>query len=117
MASKGEVTMDNNFHNHQREVFYSKYKNFFSDFANLEYALFDVMDLTKEKIDEIKYASTILWQIFLKVGKQFKHLSEDQLLALGIRKEMVPYIQLDYLQQQSILARFDFICTEDGAIK
>ncbi|MFJ7952381.1 glutathionylspermidine synthase family protein [Lysinibacillus sp. NPDC096418] len=109
--------MDNNFHNHQREVFYSKYKNFFSDFANLEYALFDVMDLTKEKIDEIKYASTILWQIFLKVGKQYKHLTEEQLLALGIREEMYPYIQLDYLQQQSILARFDFICTEDGAIK
>ena len=54
---------------------------------------------------------------FLKVGKQFKHLSVDQLLALGIRPEMIPYIQLDYLQQQSVLARFDFICTEEGYIK
>lgn len=109
--------MNKNSYSKQREVFYAQFNNFFSDFANLEYALYDVMNLPKEKIEEIKYASTILWQIFLKVGKQFKRLSDEQLLALGIRKEMLPYIQLDYLQQQSILARFDFICTEDGELK
>ncbi|KMY29753.1 glutathionylspermidine synthase [Lysinibacillus xylanilyticus] len=107
--------MDNYFQ--QRQAFYSQFPNFFPDFEDLEYALYDVLDLPKEKIDEINYASTILWKIFLKVGKQFKHLSDEQLLALGIRSEMLPYIQLDYLQQQSILARFDFICTEDGQIK
>ncbi|RAX29117.1 UNVERIFIED_CONTAM: glutathionylspermidine synthase, partial [Escherichia coli] len=38
-------------------------------------------------------------------------------IALGIREEMIPYIGLDYLPQQSVLARFDFICTEDGSLK
>lgn len=109
--------MENNSYSTQREAFYAQYNHFFSDFANLEYALYDVMHLPKENIEEIKYATTILWQIFLKVGKQFKRLSNEQLVALGIREEMLPYIQLDYLQQQSILARFDFICTEDGGIK
>ena len=101
----------------QRLKFYSQFPNFFSDFEDLEYALYDVMELQKEKIDEIYYATKMLWQIFLKVGKQFKHLTDEQLFALGIRSEMMPYIELDYLQQQSILARFDFICTEEGDIK
>ncbi|POZ57401.1 putative acid--amine ligase YjfC [Lysinibacillus sphaericus] len=101
----------------QRLKFYSQFPNFFFDFEDLEYALYDVMELQKEKIDEIYYATNMLWQIFLKVGKQFKHLTDEQLFALGIRSEMMPYIELDYLQQQSILARFDFICTEEGDIK
>lgn len=101
----------------QRLKFYSQFPNFFFDFEDLEYALYDVMELQKEKIDEIYYATNMLWQIFLKVGKQFKHLTDEQLFALGIRSEMIPYIELDYLQQQSILARFDFICTEEGDIK
>lgn len=101
----------------QRLKFYSQFPNFFYDFEDLEYALYDVMELQKEKIDEIYYATNMLWQIFLKVGKQFKHLTDEQLFALGIRSEMMPYIELDYLQQQSILARFDFICTEEGDIK
>lgn len=103
--------------NKQRQKFYSQFPHFFYDVENLAYALYDVKELPKEQIDELYYASNILWQIFLKVGKQFKHLTEQQLCALGIRAEMVPYIHLDYLQQQSILARFDFICTEDGHIK
>lgn len=101
----------------QRQAFYSKFPHFFPDFEDLEYALYDVLELPKQQIDQLHYATQILWRIFLKVGKQFKHLSCDQLLALGIRPEMIPYIQLDYLQQQSVLARFDFICTEDGHIK
>ncbi|WP_155590430.1 glutathionylspermidine synthase family protein [Lysinibacillus cavernae] len=104
-------------HTQQRKAFYAKYPDFFPDFEDLEYALYDVLALPKQQIDKIHYATQILWRIFLKVGKQFKHLSVDQLLALGIRPEMIPYIQLDYLQQQSVLARFDFICTEDGDIK
>ncbi len=109
--------MEHDIYCKQRQLFYCQFPNFFSDFEDLEYALYDVMELPKEKIDEIYYASNILWQIFLKVGKQFKHLTAEQLVALGIRSEMIPYIGLDYLQQQSILARFDFICTEDGNIK
>ncbi|MFJ7406866.1 MULTISPECIES: glutathionylspermidine synthase family protein [unclassified Lysinibacillus] len=109
--------MEQDTYSKQRQKFYSQFPNFFSDFEDLEYALYDVMELTKEKIDELYYASKILWQIFLKVGKQFKHLTDEQLFALGIRSEMTPYIELDYLQQQSILARFDFVCTEDGNIK
>lgn len=104
-------------HTQQRQAFYSKFPHFFPDFEELEYALYDVLELPKQQIDQLHYATQILWRIFLKVGKQFKHLSCDQLLALGIRPEMIPYIQLDYLQQQSVLARFDFICTEDGHIK
>ena len=80
----------------QRLKFYSQFPNFFSDFEDLEYALYDVMELQKEKIDEIYYATKMLWQIFLKVGKQFKHLTDEQLFALGIRSEMMPYIELDY---------------------
>lgn len=104
-------------YNEQRRAFYNQYAHFFSDVENLEYALFDVMPFSQEKMDEIQYATNMLWGIFHKVGKQFKHLNREQLLALGIRDEMIPYIHLDYLPQQSVLARFDFICTEEGAIK
>ncbi|WP_431028746.1 glutathionylspermidine synthase family protein [Lysinibacillus sp. LZ02] len=102
----------------KREAFYAPYKEtFFADFADLEYALYDVMVLSKEKIDEIRFASQMLWGIFCKVAQQLPHLSKEQLLALGIREEMLPYISLNYLQEMAVLARFDFICTEDGRIK
>ncbi|TSI05745.1 glutathionylspermidine synthase family protein [Lysinibacillus sp. BW-2-10] len=104
-------------YNINRKAFYSQFNQFFADFADLEYALYDVMMMKKEKIDEIQYATNILWKVFSKVGKQFKKLKKEQLLALGIREEMIPYLHLDYLPQQSILARFDFICTEIGDIK
>jgi len=102
----------------QREAFYAPYKEtFFADFIDFEYALYDVMVLPKEKIDEIRFASQMLWGIFCKVAQQLPHLSKEQLLALGIREEMLPYISLNYLQEMAVLARFDFICTADGRIK
>lgn len=104
-------------HQNQRKNFYNQYPHFFSDIEDLEYALFDIMKLPMEKVGELYYATNILWQIFNKVSKQFKHLEPEQLIALGIREEMIPYLHLDYLQQQSVLARFDFICTENGDIK
>lgn len=101
----------------RRTAFYNQFPHFFANVDTLEYALYDIMPMPKEKIEEIYYATNILWRIFQKVAKQFKHLSADQLLMLGIREEMIPFISLDYLPQQSVLARFDFICTENGAIK
>ncbi|MGE7023407.1 glutathionylspermidine synthase family protein [Solibacillus cecembensis] len=101
----------------QRTAFYSQYPHFFANVDQLEYALYDIMPMTQEKIDEIYDATNILWRIFQKVAKQFKHLSAEQLVMLGIREEMIPFFSLDYLPQQSVLARFDFICTEEGAIK
>ena len=82
----------------KRAAFYAPYKKtFFADFVDLEYALYDVMVLPKEKIDEIHFASQMLWGIFCKVAQQLPHLSKEQLLALGIREEMLPYISLNYL--------------------
>ena len=107
----------NPIYNENRKNFYKQFNNFFPDFDELEYALYDTMKMTKEQLTEINYASNILWKIFNKVSKQFRKLEPEQLIALGIREEMIPYIGLDYLPQQSVLARFDFICTEDGAIK
>lgn len=101
----------------KRKAFYSQFQNFFYDIEDLEYAIYDVMQMTKEQIDEIKYASNILWKVFTKVSKQFKKLNKEQLVNLGIREEMVPFIDLDYLPQQSVLGRFDFIISESGEIK
>ena len=107
----------NPIYNENRKNFYKQFNNFFPDFDELEYALYDTMKMPKEQLTEINYASNILWKIFNKVSKQFRKLEPEQLIALGIREEMIPYIGLDYLPQQSVLARFDFICTEDGTIK
>ncbi|MEK4698181.1 glutathionylspermidine synthase family protein [Solibacillus sp. FSL R7-0668] len=102
----------------KREAFYAPYKDrFFADFVDLEYALYDVMVLPEKKIEEIRFASHMLWGIFCKVARVLPTLSKEQLLALGLREEMLEYLQLDYLNQMAVLARFDFICTEDGRIK
>lgn len=102
----------------KRGTFYAPYKDtFFADFPDLEYALYDALVIPKEKIEEIRFASQMLWGIFERVAKQLPNLPREQLLVLGIREEMLPYISLDYLQQMAVLARFDFICTEDGRIK
>ncbi|ATP40776.1 glutathionylspermidine synthase [Solibacillus sp. R5-41] len=104
-------------HLKKRKYFYDQHPHFFADIEDLEYALFDIMQLSKEKVDELYYATNVLWQTFHKVSKQFKHLEPEKLIALGIREEMIPYLDLDYLPQQSVLARFDFICTEKGDLK
>lgn len=54
-------------HTQQRQAFYSKFSDFFSDFEDLEYALYDVLELPKQQIDQLHYATQILWRIFLKV--------------------------------------------------
>lgn len=100
-----------------RAEFYKQYPTFCANIEQLEYALYDIMKMDKSKIEEIHYTTNVLWKVFCKVSKQFPKLSVEQLLALGIRKEMLPYISLDYLPQQSVLARFDFICTANGDIK
>lgn len=116
--SKGMFNL-NTTENYQvkRKAFYSQFTNFFYDIEDLEYAIYDVMPIAKEQIEEIKYASNILWKIFTKVSKQFKKLNKEQLISLGIREEMIPFIDLDYLPQQSVLARFDFILSKSGELK
>ncbi|WP_341322070.1 glutathionylspermidine synthase family protein [Solibacillus sp. FSL H8-0523] len=102
----------------KRAKFYAPYKDsFFADFVNLEYALYDVMVIPRKKIEEIRFASHMLWGIFCKVARVLPHMPKEQLLALGLRQDMLPYINIDYLNEMAVLARFDFICTDDGRIK
>lgn len=51
-------------HTQQRQAFYSKFPDFFPDFEDLEYALYDVLELPKQQIDQLYYATQILWRIF-----------------------------------------------------
>ncbi|MCH7323828.1 glutathionylspermidine synthase family protein [Solibacillus sp. MA9] len=102
----------------KRQAFYAPYKDsFFADFVDLEYALYDVMVLPEKKIEEIRFASQMLWGFFCKIARVIPTLPKEQLLALGFRKEMLAYLNLDYLEHMAVLARFDFICTDDGRIK
>ena len=102
----------------KRAAFYAPYSDrFFADFVDLEYALYDVMVLPEKKIEEIHFASQMLWGIFCKIARLLPELPKEQQLALGLREEMLPYLDLDYLNQMAVLARFDFICTDDGRIK
>jgi glutathionylspermidine synthase len=103
----------------KRKAFYQQFPHFFSDFQDpkLEYALYDILPLRQQQVDEIRFATRALWYIFVKVAKQFKYLSQEQLLLMGFREEMLPFLDLDYLNRPSVLARFDFICDDNGGIK
>lgn len=114
--------MKNNMeYNEKRKAFYSQYPHFFSDFdfenPPLEYALYQVLEMPISLIRELKYATEILWRIHVKMYRMVKELEQNDLLRLGFHEEILSYIHLNYLNQPSILSRFDFVCTDDGKIK
>lgn len=106
-------------YNEQRKAFYSKYPHFFSDFENppLEYALYQVKELSRTQMDELTYATEILWNVHVKMAKNVKTLSKESLINLGFKEEILPYLHLDYLSGPSILSRFDFVFTAKGELK
>src|SRR5690606_2806103 len=53
----------------------------------------------------------------VKMYRMVKELEQNDLLRLGFHEEILSYIHLNYLNQPSILSRFDFVCTDDGKIK
>src|SRR5690606_21758874 len=114
--------MKNNMeYNEKRKAFYSQYPHFFSDFnfenPPLEYALYQVLEMPISLMRELKYATEILWRIHVKMYRMVKELEQNDLLRLGFHEEILSYIHLNYLNQPSILSRFDFVCTDDGKIK
>lgn len=102
-----------------RSSFYSKYPNFFSTFIEpkLEYGLYGVKLFSKNKIDEIRYATNELWKLFIKAKNYIKQMDSGQLTELGYPKELHEFLKFDYLTHHTALSRFDFVVSEDGRIK
>lgn len=99
----------------KRKNFFDKYPDFFSDFPEqgLEYALYGSLKLSKEKVDEIKYASEEVWKVLRKVKNYVLHLEDWEIEELGYPKKLIPYMKLDYLTFDTVLSRFDFIVKEN----
>ncbi|MFY0516411.1 glutathionylspermidine synthase family protein [Lysinibacillus sp. UGB7] len=108
-------------YNQERKAFFGQYPYFFANFEDpnypLEYALFDTHEISMKQAVELSYATEMLWKIHKKATVMILDLTDEQLELMGFRSEILPYIRLNYLQNPSILGRFDFICTDNGQIK
>lgn len=102
----------------KRKSFYNRHKNFFADFeeAGLEYGLYGVKTFPREVVNEINYATEELWKVFKKVKEYIKGVSYEEFVKLGYSGDMYELIQSDYVDNDTVVSRFDFI-VKDGQIK
>lgn len=98
----------------QREKVYQKIEYFWPDLYGSEYALLDIKILSKKTIETIQKATNRVGRIFFKTAKLLRKADDDTLRQLDIPAEMLPYIRHKALPVESIIARCDFVQTDDG---
>lgn len=97
-----------------RRSFYSNFPNFWYDLYDAEYSLYHVLGINQEVIKELKQATYRMGLIYDKTARLLRQLSNDQLLDLGFPSATLPYLKLKTIYPETVIARFDFVATEDG---
>lgn len=99
---------------HERKRVYETIDHFWPDLYGEEYALFDVYLMTDTEVADIRLATKRVGHIFQKVAKLLRRADHETLLQLDIPNEMLPFIRHRVLPVESVIARCDFVKTEDG---
>ncbi|MCL6573551.1 MAG: glutathionylspermidine synthase family protein [Bacillus sp. (in: Bacteria)] len=97
-----------------RKQFYSKFPSFWSDLYGGEYSLYHVYSISGHTSDLLKEATERMGAVFFKTGNLLRGLTDEQLLGLGFPQESLPFIKLKSLYPETVIARFDFVLTENG---
>lgn len=99
-----------------RNKFYGQNPDFFPNLNGLEYALYDIMTITKEKHKEIKEATEKIWNIYKIFYNRVELMTEQELMSLGFDERIIPFIKMG-CEPVSFLARLDLIVSDNGDIK
>lgn len=99
-----------------RQLFFSKIKDFWHDIYDNEYALFDIKKESYETVHRIHQATEQIGHIFYKTASLLRKVDDETFLRLGFPAETHSFIRLQTLPVESVIARLDLVMT-DGHIK
>jgi glutathionylspermidine synthase len=98
----------------KRKRFYSQFPSFWSDLYEGEYSLYHVYSITEQNSKQLKEATERMGTVFFKTAHLLRSLPDEQLLAFGYPLESLPFLRLKTLYPETIIARFDFVLTNNG---
>lgn len=97
-----------------REEFYSKFPDFWSNLYESEYSLYHVFGITEQTNILLKEATERLGWVFFKTAGLLRRLEDEQLLELGFPAASLPFLRIKSLFPESVISRFDFAVTTSG---
>jgi glutathionylspermidine synthase len=96
-----------------RNQFYSTIPEFWSDLYGGEYSLYHSHIITSEDVEEIRFATEKLGQLFFKTAKLLRKMSDEVLSDLGFPKESISFLRFKSISPETIISRFDFVKKEN----
>ena len=106
--------LDIEHHTLMRERLYGSIHSFWYNLNDQEYALYDILSMTKVEVDEIRFATTRIGHIFFKTAKLLRRSNDNTLKQLDIPGEILPFIRHKALPVESVISRVDLVKTKDG---
>ncbi|EFM12039.1 glutathionylspermidine synthase [Paenibacillus curdlanolyticus YK9] len=100
-------------HAERRKRFYDAIPDYWADLYGQEYSLFDVYEVAKEDVLRIREATQRIGHIFFKTAQLLRAVDDKTLLDLGFPPETLPYIRLNHLSVESVIARLDLVQQND----
>jgi glutathionylspermidine synthase len=97
-----------------RKRFYSQFPDFWSDLYEGEYSLYHVYSIKEHTSKLLRAATERMGIVFFKTAQLLRSLTDEQLLAFGYPAKSLPFLRLKTLYPETIIARFDFVLTDDG---
>lgn len=108
------MELENVTYHHERKQFYATIPNYWHDLYDMEYSLYQVLPLSEDVINEIRFATEKLGKLFFKTARLLRHVDDDTLLSIGFQKETLSYIRLKTMQLDTVISRMDFVWTNEG---
>ena len=108
-----ENIMDAN-HENKRQTFYQSIPSFWHDLFGEPYALYDLKEMTKSEVEEIKTATKRIASIYDKTAELLRKLDDETLHRLGIPEAAVPFVRGKALPVEGVIRRVDLVRTKDG---
>ena len=96
----------------ERQQFYQQIEHFWHDLYDTEYALWDVKEESIETIQHIRQATERIGHIFFKTADVLRQLDDETLLQLGYPPETLPFLRLQTLPVESVIARLDLVVVD-----
>jgi glutathionylspermidine synthase len=97
-----------------RNRFYSKFPEFWSNLYGSEYSLYHVYSITEHTHTLLKEATDRMGRVFFKTAGLLRSLDDEQLLELGYPAASLPFLRMKRLFPESVISRFDFVLTSNG---
>lgn len=97
-----------------RNQFYSKFSDFWSNLYGSEYSLYHIYSITEQTHTLLKEATDRMGRVFFKTAGLLRSLEDKQLLELGFPAASLPFLRMKNLFPESVISRFDFVLTSNG---